>query len=116
MPVQIEEILGNLTKNRIISYVKIILTKIGLKPIILLIIHSNLCRNYLFPILINVIKLPLRLKYYKLIRINKFFVFFLINLQYSFDISTAIVFLPNSKATLLVVPEPAKGSKTVSFL
>ena len=72
MPVQIEEILGNLTKNRIISFVKIILTKIGLKPITLLIIHSNLCRNYLFPILINIINLPLRLKYYKLIRINKF--------------------------------------------
>ena len=69
--VQMEEILGNLANTRIISFVKIILTKIGLKPIILLIIHSNLCKNYLFPILINIIKLPLRLKYYKLIRINK---------------------------------------------
>ena len=69
--VQMEEILGNLANTRIISFVKIILTKIGLKPIILLIIHSNLCRNYLFPILINIIKLPLRLKYYKLIRINQ---------------------------------------------
>ena len=67
-----EEILGNLATSRIISIVKIILTKIGLKPIILLIIHSNLCKNYLFPILINIIKLPVRLKYYKLIRINKF--------------------------------------------
>ena len=67
-----EDILGNLVKNKIISLVKIILTKIGLKPIILLIIHSNLCKNYLFPILKNIIKLPLRLKYYKLIRINKF--------------------------------------------
>ena len=71
-PVQMEEILGDLAKNRIISFVKIILTKIGLKPIILLIIHSNLCKNYLFPIWPNIIKLPLRLKYYKLIRINKF--------------------------------------------
>ena len=71
-PINLEHILGSLEKNRIISFVKIILTKIGLKPIILLIIQSNLCKYYLFPILYNVIKLPLRLKYYKLIRINKF--------------------------------------------
>ena len=67
-----EEILGNLTKARSLSLIKKILTKIGLKPIFLLIIHSNFCRNYLFPILINITNLPLRLKYYKLIRINKF--------------------------------------------
>ena len=67
-----EEILGNFAKARTLSFVKRILTKIGLKPIILLIIHSNLCRDYLFPILINIVNLPLRLKYYKLIRINKF--------------------------------------------
>ena len=72
MRVQIEEILGNFAKARTLSFVKRILTKIGLKPIILLIIHSNLCRDYLFPILINITNLPLRLKYYKLIRINKF--------------------------------------------
>ena len=49
MPVQIEEILGNLAKNRIISFAKIILTKIGLKPIIILIISNilHLLKTYI---------------------------------------------------------------------
>ena len=60
-----------LKKNKFLSFIKIILTKIGLKPIILLIIHSSLWRSYLHPIIFFFTKLPLRLKHYQLFRINK---------------------------------------------
>ena len=60
-----------LKKNKFLSFIKIILTKIELKPIILLIIHSSLWRSYLHPIIFFFTKLPLRLKYYQLFRINK---------------------------------------------
>ena len=60
-----------LKKNKFLSFIKIILTKIRLKPIILLIIHSSLWRSYLHPIIFFFTKLPLRLKHYQLFRINK---------------------------------------------
>ena len=61
-----------LKQNKFLSFIKIILTKIGLKPIILSIIHSSLWRSYLHPIIFFFTKLPLRLKHYQLFRINKF--------------------------------------------
>ena len=60
-----------LKKNKFLSFIKIILTKIRLKPIILFIIRSSLWRSYLHPIIFFFTKLPLRLKHYQLFRINK---------------------------------------------
>ena len=60
-----------MSKKRVIYFLKIILTKAGLKPIISFILRSSLIKNYLNPTLIFFRNLPLRLKYYQLIRINK---------------------------------------------
>ena len=60
-----------LKKNKLLIFIKLILTKIGLKPILLSIIYSSLWQRYLHPIIFFFIKLPLRLKYYQSFRINK---------------------------------------------
>ena len=58
-------------KRRTLNLMKIFLTKVGLKPIIISFLHSSLWKKYLHPTIFFFLKLPLRLKYFRLIRINK---------------------------------------------
>ena len=61
-----------MTKVAFRNFIGNIFKKLGLKAVILLILHTNFWRNYLHNFFVFLIKLPLRLKYYRLIRINRF--------------------------------------------
>tara|TARA_B100001123_G_C15176965_1_gene973723 strand:+ start:392 stop:1204 length:813 start_codon:yes stop_codon:yes gene_type:complete len=54
--------------NKIKYFLKTVLTKVGLKPLIVSFLNSNVWKKYLFPLFFFIWKLPLRLKYYKIFK------------------------------------------------
>ena len=59
-------------KKKKLNIIKTFLEKMGLKPFIVSIFQSNLWKKYIHPIFYFILNFHLRLKYFKLIRLNKF--------------------------------------------